>query len=134
LRAFQDPFESLAAGEPRIHEDSKGPGNVSKHVALSFGDVDREIGGADVVLEDEYFFHGTTHTPIEPHCAVAQWSGDGLLTVWSATQITHYVQRALASVLGVPIAKIRVVQPALGGAFGGKSDRSASSSASPSWR
>jgi 4-hydroxybenzoyl-CoA reductase subunit alpha len=122
LRAFLDPFEALAAGEPRIHEDSKGPGNVSKHVDLSFGDVDRAIGGADVVVEDEYFFHGTTHTPIEPHCAVAQVSGDGLLTVWSATQITHYVQRALALVLGIDIAKIRVVQPALGGAFGGKSD------------
>ncbi|MFN0006320.1 MAG: xanthine dehydrogenase family protein molybdopterin-binding subunit [Planctomycetota bacterium] len=122
LRAFQDPFESLSAGEPRIHEDSKGPGNVSKHVDLSFGDVDREIGTCEVVVEDEYFFHGTTHTPIEPHCAVAQFSGDGLLTVWSATQITHYVQRALALVLGLEIAKIRVVQPALGGAFGGKSD------------
>jgi 4-hydroxybenzoyl-CoA reductase alpha subunit len=122
LRAHLDPFESLSATEARIHEDTKGPGNVSKHVALSFGDVDREIGAADVRIEDEYFFHGTTHTPIEPHCAVAQYSGEGLLTVWSATQITHYVQRALASVLGVPIAKIRVVQPALGGAFGGKSD------------
>ena len=122
LRAFLDPFESLSAGEPRIHEESKGPGNVSKHVALSFGDVDREIGGADVAVEDDYFFHGTTHTPIEPHCAVAQVSADGLLTLWSATQITHYVQRALASVLEWPIAKIRVVQPALGGAFGGKSD------------
>ena len=122
LKAFLDPFEALAAGEPRIHPDSKGPGNVSKHVDLAFGDVDREIGGADVVVEDDYFFHGTTHTPIEPHCAVATYSAEGLLTVWSATQITHYVQRALASVLGVPIAKIRVVQPALGGAFGGKSD------------
>jgi 4-hydroxybenzoyl-CoA reductase alpha subunit len=122
LRAFYDPFEALAAGEPRIHEDSKGPGNVSKHVALSFGDVDREIGGADVVVEDEYFFHGTTHTPIEPHCAVAQYGADGILTVWSATQITHYVHRALASVLELPVSRIRVIQPALGGAFGGKSD------------
>jgi 4-hydroxybenzoyl-CoA reductase alpha subunit len=121
LHAFLDPFESLTRGEPRIHEDKKD-GNISKHVELAFGDVEAALKDAEVVVEGEYFFHGTTHTPIEPHCAVAQYSADGLLTVWSATQITHYVQRALAKVLELPIQRIRVVQPALGGAFGGKSD------------
>ena len=45
-----------------------------------------------------------------------------MLTLWSATQIPHYVHRALASVLGIPAPRIRVIQPNLGGAFGGKSD------------
>ena len=121
LHAFLDPRESLARPEPKIHADSK-TGNVSKHVELAFGDVDAALASSDVVLEGDYTFHGTTHAPIEPHCALAQWSADGLLTVWSATQITHYVQRALAKVLELPIQRIRVVQPALGGAFGGKSD------------
>jgi hypothetical protein len=53
---------------------------------------------------------------------VAQVSADGLLTLWSSTQITHYVHRALASVLEWPAHRIRVIQPCLGGAFGGKSD------------
>jgi 4-hydroxybenzoyl-CoA reductase subunit alpha len=73
-------------------------------------------------VEGDYTFHGTTHAPIEPHCALAQVSADGLLTLWSSTQITHYVHRALAKVLGLDPARIRVIQPALGGAFGGKSD------------
>jgi 4-hydroxybenzoyl-CoA reductase alpha subunit len=121
LHAYMDPFESLKRSDPQIHEDRK-EGNVSKHVDLAFGDVEAAASSADLVVEDDYFFHGTTHTPIEPHCAVATYSPEGLLTVWSATQITHYVQRALARVLELSPAKIRVVQPCLGGAFGGKSD------------
>ena len=121
LHAFFDPRESLVRHEPAIHEGRK-EGNVSKHVQLSFGDVDAELAAAELVVEGDYSFHGTTHAPIEPHCAVAQSAPDGLLTLWSSTQITHYVQRALSKVLELPAQRIRVVQPALGGAFGGKSD------------
>jgi len=121
LHAFYDPQESLRRAEPAIHEGNKG-GNVSKHVHLAFGDVDQEIGRADVVVDDAYSFHGTTHAPIEPHCAIGHYGAEGVLTVWSSTQITHYVHRALARVLELPPQKIRVIQPALGGAFGGKSD------------
>jgi 4-hydroxybenzoyl-CoA reductase alpha subunit len=129
LHPFLDPEEALARKDPQIHEQPeeertrKGHrGNVSKHVELGFGDVEAGFEAADVVVEGEYSFHGTTHTAIEPHCAVAQVAPDGVLTVWSSTQITHYVQRALARVLELPESQIRVVQPCLGGAFGGKSD------------
>ncbi len=122
LTAWFDPASSLAAQTDRIHPDTKGPGNLSKHVHLCFGDVDGELAGAAHTIEGEYEFHGTTHAPIEPHCAVAAVDAAGLLTVWSSTQITHYVHRALAKVLHLEAHKIRVVQPCLGGAFGGKSD------------
>ena len=121
LHAYFDPFESLARSDPAIHEGRKD-GNVSKHVDLAFGDVDLALASADLVVDDDYFFHGTTHAAIEPHCAVARYGADGQLTVWSATQITHYVHRALARVLDLPPHRIRVIQPHLGGAFGGKSD------------
>jgi 4-hydroxybenzoyl-CoA reductase alpha subunit len=129
LHAYLDPAEALERGDPQIHEQSeeekarKGErGNLSKRVELEFGDLAAGFEQADVVLEGDYSFHGTTHTAIEPHCAVASYAPDGLLTVWSSTQITHYVQRALARVLELPEARIRVIQPCLGGAFGGKSD------------
>ncbi len=123
LHAYFDPHESLVRHDPPIHPGKKGEnGNISKHVDLAFGDVDAAAKDADLVVEDDYSFHGTTHTPIEPHCAIGQWSADGVLTVWSSTQITHYVHRALARVLELAPAKIRVIQPCLGGAFGGKSD------------
>jgi 4-hydroxybenzoyl-CoA reductase alpha subunit len=97
-------------------------GNVTKHVELEFGPVDDLMAAADVVVEGEYYFHGTTHAPIEPHCAIGHVDADGLLTVWSSTQVPHYLQRELARVLGLDVARVRVVQPAVGGAFGGKSE------------
>ncbi|HTF90996.1 MAG TPA: molybdopterin cofactor-binding domain-containing protein, partial [Planctomycetota bacterium] len=121
LHVYLDPFESLVRHDPAIHEGRK-EGNISKNVRLEFGAVDQLAAEADLVLEDEYSFHGSTHAAIEPHCAVATCSADGLLTLWSATQITHYVHRALAQVLELPAQKIRVIQPCIGGAFGGKSD------------
>jgi 4-hydroxybenzoyl-CoA reductase alpha subunit len=121
LHPFLDPRESLARGDPPIHEDRK-EGNVSKKVELAFGDVDSAFAGAAVVIEGDYDFHGTTHAAIEPHCVLARYGPDGVLTLWSSTQITHYVHRALSRVLGLPPHRIRVIQPCLGGAFGGKSD------------
>jgi len=122
LEAILTPEQALVTPEPPIHEDRKRRDNISKHVELSFGDVDAQVESAAVVLEQDYSFSSNTHTPIEPHCAVAQHGADGRLTLWSATQISHYVHRALAQVLELEPARIRVVQPCLGGAFGGKSD------------
>ncbi len=127
LEPFFDPHKSLVQSEPQIHEtDARGQpykkGNISKNVLLEFGEVDAAIDGAAHVVEDDYVFHGTAHAPIEPHCAVARFGSDGVLTLWSSTQIPHYVHRALARVLEMPAHRIRVIQPHLGGAFGGKSD------------
>lgn len=123
LRAFYDPEEALACRdrELTINPYSK-KGNVSKHVRLDFGDVDAQLAQAELVVEGEYFFEGTTHGAIEPHCALAHVDGQGILTVWSATQVSHYLHRELAKVLELPPHQIRVIQPPLGGAFGGKSE------------
>ncbi|WP_420633283.1 xanthine dehydrogenase family protein molybdopterin-binding subunit [Candidatus Palauibacter sp.] len=126
LPVYLSPEEALspeAAAEP-IHAPRRPDrnGNVLKHVHLEFGDVDANMARADVTVEGEYFFHGTTHTPIEPHCAIGKLNQDGLLEVWSSTQVPHYLQRELARVLDHDVAKLRVVQPAVGGAFGGKSE------------
>ena len=123
LRAFFDPEQALAV---RDREGTINPysrkGNVSKHVLLEFGEVDAELASSDLVIEGDYFFGGTTHGAIEPHCAVAQVEPNGILTVWSATQVSHYLHRELAKVLELPPHRIRVIQPPLGGAFGGKSE------------
>ncbi|HUH00690.1 MAG TPA: xanthine dehydrogenase family protein molybdopterin-binding subunit [Kofleriaceae bacterium] len=122
LPAYYDPELALARDAVQINPYSK-KGNLSKKVMLEFGDVDAAIADAPHVIEDEYFFEGTTHTAIEPHCAVATIDGNnGVLTVWSATQVSHYLHRELARVLELPAHRIRVIQPPLGGAFGGKSE------------
>ena len=126
LPAVIEPAQALAEGAPLVHEvDWKGrprTNNICKEVDLDFGDVPAGFAAAHATVEARYFYEGSNHAAIEPHCAVATWSPDGHLTVWSASQVTHYLHRELAKVLGVPQAKIRVIQPALGGAFGGKSE------------
>lgn len=120
-------FEAEEALEPAdhpIHEPKKDGhnGNVTKHVHLEFGDVDAAMRDSEVTVEGDYYFHGTTHAPIEPHCAIARQNVNGLLEVWSSTQVPHYLHRELARVLDLDVAEVRVVQPAVGGAFGGKSE------------
>jgi 4-hydroxybenzoyl-CoA reductase subunit alpha len=125
LPAYLTPESSLEPGDqPQIHASEKPGrnGNITKHVRLEFGAVDELLDRSDVVIAGDYFFEGTTHTPIEPHCAIGYYDPAGKLTVWSATQVPHYLHRELARVLDLDVARIRVVQPAVGGAFGGKSE------------
>ncbi|MFQ5528826.1 MAG: xanthine dehydrogenase family protein molybdopterin-binding subunit [Gemmatimonadota bacterium] len=119
-----EPEQALDPSDHPIHAAKKEGrnGNVTKHVHLEFGDVDEAMASSEVTVDGEYYFHGTTHTPIEPHCAIARQNVNGLLEVWSSTQVPHYLHRELARVLDLDVAEIRVVQPAVGGAFGGKSE------------
>jgi 4-hydroxybenzoyl-CoA reductase subunit alpha len=121
LATIADPEEALSVPEPRIHEYGE-EGNVHKRAAFSFGDVEQALAGADHVFDDLFFYEGNTHLAIEQHAAVAAVDRDGKLTLWSSTQTPHYVHRALAKVLQVPAAHIRVIACPNGGGFGGKSD------------
>jgi 4-hydroxybenzoyl-CoA reductase subunit alpha len=134
LPAHTDPHEALAVegsyeDGAHIHEAKKAGwnGNVTKIVKLAFGEVEQGLADADIVIEGDYFFEGTTHAAIEPHCAIGRFepeadSSPGHLTVWSATQVPHYLHRELARVLSLDSARVRVLQPLVGGAFGGKSE------------
>ncbi len=126
LPIVKDAEAAIAPGAPLVHElDWKGrpwADNVCKEVDLRFGDVEAGFASADAIVEDRWFYEGSTHAAIEPHCAIGQWSADNKLTVWSATQVSHYLHRELAKVLGVGTEDVRVIQPVVGGAFGGKSE------------
>jgi 4-hydroxybenzoyl-CoA reductase subunit alpha len=96
--------------------------NITKAVDLSFGEVEKEFKEAYLTLEEDFYFHNTSHAPLEPHCAIADYSPRGELTLYSSTQVPHYVHRTLADVLEIDPAHIRVIRPQVGGAFGGKSE------------
>jgi 4-hydroxybenzoyl-CoA reductase alpha subunit len=123
LRAFPDALDAVEHPEPQIH-DYADAGNIHKLIDLEFGDVEAGFAEADLVRADLFFFEGNTHLPMEQHAAVADWSPapDGKLTLWSSTQTPHYVHRALAKVLELAPARIRVIATPNGGGFGGKSD------------
>jgi 4-hydroxybenzoyl-CoA reductase subunit alpha len=121
LPALMTIEDALARADSRIHD--YGPrGNVHKEVSFDFGDVEEGFREADYVREDTFFFEGNTHLPLEQHAAVGAFGPDGKLTLWSSTQTPHYVHRALAKVLEMPPAHVRVIATPNGGGFGGKSD------------
>ncbi|MFL6211244.1 MAG: xanthine dehydrogenase family protein molybdopterin-binding subunit [Pyrinomonadaceae bacterium] len=121
LQTITSIEEAVMIDEPRIHDYGDG-GNIHKQVHLEFGDLDEGFKEADLVREDIIFYEGNTHLPMEQHAAVAHYDADGKITLWSSTQTPHYVHRALAKVLGLPAAHIRVIATPNGGGFGGKSD------------
>src|SRR3989454_3075309 len=121
LDTISDPLEALAKPEPRIHAYSEH-GNIHRLQAFQFGDADAAIAQSDHVFEDLFFYEGNTHLPIEQHACVAAMDADGKLTLWSSTQVPHYVHRCLARVLQMPASHIRVIATPNGGGFGGKCD------------
>jgi len=121
LATIGSPEEALQHAEPRIHAYSE-LGNIHRLQAFEFGDVEESLKKADLVFEDLFFYEGNTHLPIEQHAAVAAVDGEGKLTLWSSTQVPHYVHRSLARVLQMPAAHIRVIACPNGGGFGGKCD------------
>jgi 4-hydroxybenzoyl-CoA reductase subunit alpha len=121
LHAIMSIDEALRYPDDRIHTYNR-VGNIHRVAALEFGDVEAGFETADYIREDTFFFQGNTHMPMEQHAAVAQYTPDGKVTLWSSTQTPHYVHRALAAVLGIPASRIRVIATPVGGGFGGKSD------------
>ncbi len=121
LPSIASPEDAVTTPEPRIH-DYGDSGNLHKLINLEFGDVEEGFEEADHVREDMLFFEGNTHLPMEQHACLAEWSADGKVTLWSSTQTPHYVHRALAKVLELPPARVRVIACPNGGGFGGKSD------------
>ncbi len=113
--------QAVETPSPRIH-DYGDRDNFHKLVSMEFGDVEEGFGRAEKIYDDLYFYEGNTHLPLEQHAALADLGPDGKLTLWSATQTPHYVHRALAKVLEMPAARIRVIATPNGGGFGGKSD------------
>ena len=113
--------EAIATPAPQMH-DYADEGNIHKVVSMKFGDVDAGFEEADMVLEDDCFFEGNTHLPMEQHATVAIPEPDGKITVYSSTQTPHYLHKAMTKVLEIPASHIRIIAAPNGGGFGGKSD------------
>ncbi len=105
-----------------IHRHGKNGTNIHKIAELRFNEPEKAIKASAVRRNAKFKFAGVTHAFTEPHATVAVWNQDDTLTVISATQVPHYLHRTLSKVLNLPMHKINVKKPALGGGFGGKSD------------
>jgi CO/xanthine dehydrogenase Mo-binding subunit len=119
LPAYFDPDDALAEGAVLIHEDK--PGNVAVQIpTIERGHVDEAFARAAVVVEDTYRSTHQWHAPLEPIGSVAEYKA-GKLTVWMNTQTLFMARHRMAWALDMREGDIRLIQPWVGGGFGGKS-------------
>ncbi len=118
LPLLLDAEKALTKGAPEMFDEY--PGNVTAEVFQEFGDTDESKKKAHRVYTDHLVSKMQDAAFMEPHGCIAEVDSRGHLTLTSSTQSPHYVQRTIAMVLGWPLAKVRVVKPAVGGGFGPK--------------
>ncbi len=113
-----DAVRAMEPDAPRVHDG----GNVFLHDKVRKGDVDAGFDAADIIVEREFRTHHQEHCYLEPLAALAVPGDNGSMTVYGTMQCPFYVQKAVAGVLGLPLASVRVIQTVTGGGFGGKED------------
>lgn len=118
LRAVFDPLEAIKEGAPQLHEGAERNINVTRHI--EWGDVDEGIKKADYVREDWFRVSSQAHVCMETHCAVASYTPEGKLSVWTSTQSHYYIKVLLADILGLRENDVRVISRYTGGGFGSK--------------
>jgi CO/xanthine dehydrogenase Mo-binding subunit len=123
LPAVHTVAGALAADAPLVQDPALRPDdplahtNVLREHRIGWGEV--EGATADLVVENSYRFPMVTQFAIEPHAFMAAPDGDGL-AIWTAIQHPYWLQRVMARVVSLPLAKVRIHAPDPGGAFGGK--------------
>jgi putative selenate reductase molybdopterin-binding subunit len=136
LPAAFDPLEAMQDGAPQLHEpDTAHPNygthngdiydarhNISGHELLVRGDVDAAMAEADLVVEGEYRVQRIAHCALEPHICIAYLDPYERLTVVSSTQVPYHTRRQLAQTLALPVSKVRIIKPRVGGGFGSKQE------------
>ncbi len=118
-----DPEKAMQDGAHQVHDYVEN--NLSWDFHMDYGDIEQGFAEADLVREDRYQTARTLTGFLEPPAAVAQYDTNGI-TIWAAKQSPYFIYRQLASCFDLPLSKVRVIQPYVGGGFGGtKNDSTA---------
>lgn len=117
-----DPEVAMAEGAPQLHPDK--PNNIIKSYRIRTGDMQAAWEAADVVVEGEYQTGYQEHAYLQPEAGLSYIDENGCVTVVVAGQWAHEDQEQICHALDLPAEKVRVIYPAIGGAFGGREDMS----------
>lgn len=113
-----DPEQALQPDSTLVHPE----GNLLGHRQMRRGNAETALRAAEVVVAPTFETPFVDHAYLEPEAALAEWQDDGRLTVWASSQHPYRDRSQIAASLGLPEHNIRVINPAIGGAFGGKDD------------
>jgi CO/xanthine dehydrogenase Mo-binding subunit len=123
LPVVTDPVEAMKPDSPRVHEHI-GDSNICVHYKIRKGNVEAGFAQADIIIESEYRTPVQEHAYLQPEAGLAYIDDQGRLTVACGGQWTHEDRHQVAHALGMANEQIRIVYPAIGGAFGGREDMS----------
>jgi 4-hydroxybenzoyl-CoA reductase alpha subunit len=112
-----DPEEAMKDGAPKVHDYVKN--NISVEYHWNFGDVEKAFAESHLVREDRFRTARATHGYLEPPAILAYYDPTGYITVWASKQSPYFHYRHLAACFKVPLSRVRVIQPFIGGGFGG---------------
>lgn len=119
LPAVFDPMEAMKDGAPRLFE-RKYENNINTHVDHHFGDIEKGFAEADRIREQRFVGNRTYQNPMEPHVSIAEWDRHQRVTLYTATQVLHYVHYQISRILNLPLGDVRVIMTNCGGGFGAK--------------
>jgi putative selenate reductase molybdopterin-binding subunit len=128
LPVVLDPREAGKPGAPVIHDEPDAVGipdasrNLVNVVDAVWNDVDKVFAECDRVFENTYYTPKQQQAHIEPHITITYWDEDERLVVRTSTQVPFHARRMLAPLIGLPVKRIRVIKPRIGGGFGGKQE------------
>ena len=130
LPAILDSRDAMKPDAVRIHDepefvnfaDSNPEKNLAAHIRIDIGDVEKGFAEADEIFEADYEVPKVQQAHIEPHVCITYWDEDDRLVIRTSTQVPFHVRRMLAPVLNLPVKRIRVIKPRIGGGFGGKQE------------
>ena len=123
LPLVTDAIEAMKSGAPQLHPE-RGDSNICVHYKIRKGDVESAFAKADVIVEGEYKTPYQEHAYLQPEAGLAYIDEEGRVTVVAGGQWTHTDVREIAHCLALPEERVRVIYPAIGGAFGGREDMS----------
>lgn len=123
LPLVTDPVEAMKPDAPRVHEEI-GNSNICVHYKIRKGNVEEGFAKADVIVQSEYRTPVQEHAYLQPEAGLAYIDEEERITVVCGGQWTHEDREQIAHALDMPEEQIRVVYPAIGGAFGGREDMS----------
>ena len=116
LLAYFDPEIAMRDDSYPIHEQ----GNIALTVNECCGDLEKGFAEADHIFTDRYTTQAVHHGAIETHSAIADFNASGQLTVYTPNQNTFGTRISLSKIFDLPMSRVRVISPAIGGGFGGK--------------
>lgn len=130
LTPILDPSKAMDEDAPVIHDepeyvnfDESNPArNIAAEIRIDIGDIEKGFAEADRIFEAEYDVPKVQQAHIEPHVVLTYWDEDDRLVIMTSTQVPFHVRRQIAPVLDLPIKRIRVIKPRIGGGFGGKQE------------